>query len=164
LTFDLEENHSPSEEKSGNRTWRLRQNLPIFGLSLPIGLLLKLKIESMKAISKILVVCGLMIGGLMIGNTASAQNDAASTKTEKAVTTKTAQKTCTAPAAKSCCAQKAAMGGSEVSTSANGGASAAKSCAGHGEANAKAAGCAGHGEAKSCCTKTGAAAKPEHKE
>jgi len=113
-------------------------------------MVLKINNLNMKAITKILMVCGLLVGGMMISNTASAQSaDAASpaVRTEKAVSGTSAHKTCGSAAKKSCCAKKTAMGGSATSTSANGGTAANTGCSGHAAkkcSSAEKKACTGH--------------------
>jgi hypothetical protein len=96
----------------------------------------------MKKLTKIMMVCGLMLGGVMFASLAHAQSEAAPAK-EKAVSVSTvdaapvSKKACTGMK-KACCKSKtAAMGGNVTETSASAGnATSKKACT---------------GEKKACC-------------
>jgi hypothetical protein len=83
--------------------------------------------SDMKNFTKVLLVCGLMVGGVMFATNAQAQSE--STASEKAVTVSTVNDApavkkkacCASMATKSCTGKTSAMGGNVTETSANAG-------------------------------------------
>jgi hypothetical protein len=97
--------------------WKIRIFVLGFGFKKHVSTP-KMKIE-MKMVSKFLMVCGLMIGGLMMASQASAQTPSHCTGAKSV------------SAGHGCCASKTAVGGSSTTTTTNGGSAATKTSLHH---------------------------------